>query len=287
MASQGEPIFLPSLPFPEFLDTFNQSSSSYSGNTEQDIEPQYTYQGDMGSNMDPYFTWNAPYLQHNTYPPHLHHQWSGRFSFDYQTLPACSSYDSVPLVIVEDTQNFTQSTEGAKIARSESRADSFASNTSNLSTYSSCISSPRSDMSRSSSPNLGEMAKWGTLSEQGTWTCAFPKCTSKSVFRRGCDLRKHFRRHTKSLYCRIAGCHQGNHGGFSSEKDRARHEAKHDPQIMCEFKDCNRLFSRMDNMVRYRLLDRKGYQCTDKLQRDHVRRIHRCRTTKKRTARKE
>ena len=51
-------------------------------------------------------------------------------------------------------------------------------------------------------------------------------------------------------------------GGFSSKKDRARHEAKHNPRILCEWmgeggERCGRRFSRVDNM------------------KDHVRRIHR------------
>lgn len=50
-------------------------------------------------------------------------------------------------------------------------------------------------------------------------------------------------------------------GGFSSKKDRARHEAKHNPRILCEWvgeagERCGRRFSRVDNM------------------KDHVRRIH-------------
>lgn len=133
-------------------------------------------------------------------------------------------------------------------ARTISRAGSF---TSNSSCWTSCPRSDlaRSDMSRSVSPNASEMARWGRRQEQGTWRCAYPGCTSKSKFRRGCDLRKHYRRHTKSLFCRYAGCKQATEGGFSSEKDRARHEAKHDPQIPCDWAGCSRVFSRVDNMV--------------------------------------
>lgn len=90
----------------------------------------------------------------------------------------------------------------------------------------------------------------------GTWRCRYPGCTSKSVFTRACDLRKHFNRHMKYLFCRFDGCPQATEGGFSSKKDRARHEAKHNPQIPCEWQGCDRVFSRMDNM------------------KDHVRRIH-------------
>lgn len=119
------------------------------------------------------------------------------------------------------------------------------------------------------------------------WRCAYPNCTSRAVFTRGCDLRKHYNRHSKHLFCRVDGCPQSEAacissaqqqaiqagaeisdpsklaitGGFSSKKDRARHEAKHNPGIKCEWKgpngeECGRLFSRMDNM------------------KDHVRRIH-------------
>ncbi|KAK5451589.1 hypothetical protein LTS15_007849 [Exophiala xenobiotica] len=107
------------------------------------------------------------------------------------------------------------------------------------------------------------------------WRCAYPGCTSRATFTRGCDLRKHYNRHSKHLFCRVDGCPQSEGaaasraksadqplaGGFSSKKDRARHEAKHSPSIKCEWRspdgeECPRVFSRMDNM------------------KDHVRRIH-------------
>ncbi|KIV83199.1 hypothetical protein PV11_05249 [Exophiala sideris] len=107
------------------------------------------------------------------------------------------------------------------------------------------------------------------------WRCAYPGCTSRATFTRGCDLRKHYNRHSKHLFCRIDNCPQSESaaaaraksadqpltGGFSSKKDRARHEAKHNPGIKCEWRgadgeECSRVFSRMDNM------------------KDHVRRIH-------------
>ena len=139
-------------------------------------------------------------------------------------------------------------------------------------------------------------------SDQQAWRCAFPNCSSRAIFTRGCDLRKHYNRHSKHLFCRFRGCPQSapststplsaassstpmvfsaengqrpinafaapngrtlNNGtGFSSKKDRARHEAKHNPRIMCEWinedgTQCDRRFSRVDNM------------------KDHVRRIHR------------
>jgi len=58
------------------------------------------------------------------------------------------------------------------------------------------------------------------------------------------------------------GAAVGGGGGFSSKKDRVRHEAKHNPRILCEWIGadggmCGRKFSRVDNM------------------KDHVRRIHR------------
>lgn len=109
--------------------------------------------------------------------------------------------------------------------------------------------------------------------QQPAWRCAYPGCTSRATFTRGCDLRKHYNRHSKHLFCRVDNCPQSQAaaasrstdgsltGGFSSKKDRARHEAKHNPGIKCEWRgpggeDCGRIFSRMDNM------------------KDHVRRIH-------------
>lgn len=126
-----------------------------------------------------------------------------------------------------------------------SRSTSFASNRSSVRSYS------HSDVStRSVSPNAGEMQRWGYQNDDGTWSCRYPGCASKSTFSRGCDLRKHYKRHTKSLFCRVEGCPQATEGGFSSKKDRARHEAKHNPNVVCEWEGCDRLFSRVDNMVR-------------------------------------
>ncbi|KAL2356076.1 hypothetical protein BJ546DRAFT_589476 [Cryomyces antarcticus] len=117
--------------------------------------------------------------------------------------------------------------------------------------------SSSSEYSRSVSPSPANLSGWGFTNEEGTWSCAFPGCASRAKFNRGCDLRKHYKRHMKSFFCRHEGCPQSTGGGFSSKKDRTRHEAKHNPGIVCEWEDCDRLFSRMDNM------------------RDHVRRIHR------------
>ncbi len=110
-----------------------------------------------------------------------------------------------------------------------------------------------------------------TSSDKLGWKCAYSECTSKVTFTRFCDLRKHYNKHFKHLFCRMDGCPQSqavavaqttNHrssGCFSSRKDRERHEAKHNPCIKCEWKGekCGRLFSRRDNM------------------RDHLRRVHR------------
>jgi hypothetical protein len=105
--------------------------------------------------------------------------------------------------------------------------------------------------------NPADLSRYGIPAGDGVWRCAHPGCTSQALFRRGCDLRKHFNRHRKHLFCRHEGCSQSKQGGFSSKKDRARHEAKHNPGIVCEWDGCGRVFSRVDNM------------------KDHVRRIHR------------
>ena len=97
--------------------------------------------------------------------------------------------------------------------------------------------------------------------------CSYPDCKSEIVFTRACELRKHFRRHIKHLFCRFPSCAANENsdtrrrGGFSTKKDRSRHEAKHNPRIRCEWNGegderCRRVFSRADNM------------------RDHIRRVH-------------
>ncbi|OGM45541.1 C2H2 transcription factor [Aspergillus bombycis] len=102
-----------------------------------------------------------------------------------------------------------------------------------------------------------DLTNYGIQNPDQTWRCAYPGCTSQTIFRRGCDLRKHYNRHRKHLFCRHRGCPQAVAGGFSSKKDRDRHEAKHNPVVCCEWAGCERVFSRVDNM------------------KDHVRRIHR------------
>ncbi|KAE8146201.1 hypothetical protein BDV25DRAFT_162981 [Aspergillus avenaceus] len=104
--------------------------------------------------------------------------------------------------------------------------------------------------------NQKDLTNYGILNPDLTWRCAYPGCSSQTIFRRGCDLRKHYNRHRKYLFCRHKGCPQAVQGGFSSKKDRDRHEAKHNPLVPCEWDGCHRVFSRVDNM------------------KDHVRRIH-------------
>jgi hypothetical protein len=108
--------------------------------------------------------------------------------------------------------------------------------------------SPRESY-RAQSPGHADLKLYGFMNPEGTWSCAYPGCTSRAVFTRGCDLRKHHKRHTKSFFCRYPGCTQASGGGFSSKKDLARHEAKHNPEVVCEWTGCGRIFSRVDNMV--------------------------------------
>ncbi|PLB45150.1 hypothetical protein P170DRAFT_273803 [Aspergillus steynii IBT 23096] len=108
-----------------------------------------------------------------------------------------------------------------------------------------------------SQPSSRDLSEYGIPNADGSWRCAYPGCTSQTTFRRGCDLRKHYNRHRKHLFCRYPECAQSTSGGFSSKKDRDRHEAKHNPGVPCEWPNCRRMFSRVDNM------------------KDHVRRVHR------------
>lgn len=148
-------------------------------------------------------------------------------------LPSSTSNRTLGAHLSPEMNNSTRA------SRATSVAESIASS----------VLSSQTDFSREDSPSTTEMSKWAHRNSSGTWSCAYPGCTSQSRFRRGCDVRKHYKRHTKSFYCRHQGCPQAVEGGFSSKKDRARHEGKHNPVIVCEWEGCGRLFSRQDNMV--------------------------------------
>lgn len=95
--------------------------------------------------------------------------------------------------------------------------------------------------------------------------CTFPGCSSKVLFTRRCDLTKHYKQHLRQFFCRVEGCRMSEAAaktteddkrpiGFSTKKDRLRHEQMHNPSIICEH--CRKVFSREDNL------------------RDHVHRLH-------------
>lgn len=175
------------------------------------------------------------------------------------------------------SSRYSHSRSGSSISRSCTPNLDSARLSKALSNYS-IDSNAESSSTSSSLLAYGIPVPQADMSTSHTWRCAYPGCTSRALFTRGCDLRKHFNRHSKHLFCRVEGCPQSEActvaessgrrgsilggGGFSSKKDRARHEAKHNPGIRCEWQgsegeECGRVFSRMDNM------------------KDHVRRIHR------------
>lgn len=103
-------------------------------------------------------------------------------------------------------------------------------------------------ISRTASPGAPELEQYGRATGDDSWTCSYPGCNSSTSFRRACDLRKHYRRHFKRFHCSYFGCAHSERG-FSSKKDRDRHEASHNPSVPCSHPRCNRIFSRRDNMV--------------------------------------
>ena len=211
---------------------------------------------------------DSPYLPHTLWssqPPSM-------------PLPHVSSYSYPPFtsiapapIMAADMGLLQHPYGGSRPSRSHS-----ASSSAGLGIHSH-VPSERSppSLSRSLSPSSPDYRAYGIPNKNGTWSCAFPGCTSRAVFTRGCDLRKHHKRHTKSFFCRHADCPQSTGGGFSSKKDLARHEAKHNPGVLCDWDGCDRVFSRVDNMVR--LETRFGIMTTNTncaSQRDHVKRIH-------------
>lgn len=139
--------------------------------------------------------------------------------------------------------------------------DSFMANSSAAQSPASDATSTSSDQSEqlflsqyeSSNPNVeylsGGVSEMFIYHADKTLSCGFPGCPSQVRFKRPCDLRKHYTRHTKNFYCRYPGCPRSTKAGFSLDKDRMRHEARHFPSIHCAETTCTRLFSRMDNMV--------------------------------------
>ncbi|KXH40109.1 hypothetical protein CSIM01_09964 [Colletotrichum simmondsii] len=118
-----------------------------------------------------------------------------------------------------------------------------------------------------------DLHQMGYLDVAGNWRCRYSGCCSSRVFLRACDLRKHFRGHAKYFFCTEKRCQQAG-VGFATRKDFQRHMGSHKPAVRCMHPDCDRIFSRKDNM------------------REHYKKIHqrlrnnlfprRCRQTKKR-----
>lgn len=192
---------------------------------------------------EPYPTFNAQLNTANWFPcpPHS----SDPIPETFFSVPrSVSATRSVPT----PTPHLYQSTTTTSIASSPPHS---------LSDPDSPPAAPGSASGSGSGSNSGDLNNYGIPTGDGNWRCAHPGCSSQAVFHRGCDLRKHFNRHRKHLFCRYEGCPQSAKNGFSSKKDRARHEAKHNPGVFCEWEGCGKVFSRVDNM------------------KDHVRRIHR------------
>ncbi|OGM45229.1 hypothetical protein ABOM_005892 [Aspergillus bombycis] len=132
------------------------------------------------------------------------------------------------------------------------------------------LSSPGSSSSHPSSPPelvFAHIAP-GDFTSLSHSKCPVPgRSTARLTTAQG--SQRHYRQHARSFFCHYENCPQSapdpqspSKRGFATRKDRDRHEAKHKPEIRCNWRNqqgeqCTRLFSRMDNM------------------RDHVRRIHR------------
>ncbi|KAL6709429.1 hypothetical protein ACN47E_001364 [Coniothyrium glycines] len=201
--------------------------------------PSHDYRPVMESHYPPHTLWSSPPATMAMSPVS---------SYSYSPFTNMSS----TTILAPDTNLFPQSYGAPRPSRSHSASSSAGLG------IASHVPSERSppSLSRSLSPSSPDLRAYGIPNKNGTWSCAYHGCTSRAVFTRGCDLRKHHKRHTKSFFCRHADCPQSTGGGFSSKKDLARHEAKHNPGVLCDWEGCDRVFSRVDNM------------------RDHVKRIH-------------
>lgn len=188
----------------------------------------------------------------STYPPQPY--WTSHPAQMAHTHPSYSTYPPptgtlAPTAAFQATSSPMYSSQMSSTRASRSPSASSTGGLAIPTSRTATTDSSRTALSRSLSPSAPDLRAYGYPNKNGTWTCAYPGCTSRAVFTRGCDLRKHHKRHTKSFFCRHEGCPQATGGGFSSKKDLARHEAKHNPGVMCEWQGCDRVFSRVDNMV--------------------------------------
>ncbi|KAJ5827114.1 hypothetical protein N7447_003877 [Penicillium robsamsonii] len=72
----------------------------------------------------------------------------------------------------------------------------------------------------------------GYQDTSGDWRCNYFGCLSNQIFLRACDLRKHYRSHQKTFFCKEQDC-EWSKIGFSSRKDCQRHMRSHRPMIKC------------------------------------------------------
>jgi hypothetical protein len=209
----------------------HRPSTTMSGHTAMYTPPQ-DYRPVMDSPYPPHALWST---QPSSIPlPQV-------TSYSYPSFSGMAS----PPMLAHDSTLLSQSFGAPRPSRSHSTSSSTGRGI--PSNVPSETSPPA--LSRSLSPSSPDLRSYGIPNKNGTWSCAFPGCTSRAVFTRGCDLRKHYKRHTKSFFCRHGDCPQSTGGGFSSKKDLARHEAKHNPGVLCDWEGCDRVFSRVDNMV--------------------------------------
>jgi hypothetical protein len=221
--------------FPLFLDSSLPSQRLYT--PQRQTPPNHQRNGSVDSTLN--FPTSSYYVPATTLPQPIQAQQT--YSVNFPEIPGHYMYPRRQSPV----SSLTPANDAHAVR--ESRSASF--NSTGPFPADASHSASQSDFSRGGSPSISDLSSYGYLNVDGTWSCAFPGCTSRATFTRGCDLRKHYKRHTKSLFCRHEGCPQATEGGFSSKKDRARHEAKHNPGILCEWDGCERVFSRVDNMV--------------------------------------
>lgn len=129
-----------------------------------------------------------------------------------------------------------------------SPTSSSSSSTTTTTTTTSPRSPPTKDLKETEAWGPVDLHQMGYLDVSGKWRCRYSGCCSSRVFLRACDLRKHFRGHAKYFFCTETRCQQAG-VGFATRKDFQRHMGSHKPAVPCLHPDCDRIFSRKDNMV--------------------------------------
>ena len=170
--------------------------TQYQGTQVQRPHPQRPsapiYQQPIDYAAYPYLAVSTPIVPSNY--PALAQQMNPFISeiFDYQPRPPTTRSHSQAMGHLFPESAAHRTTRPSR-ATSLTSVSSARSHETDISRTTLPTSQPAAGLDPPAQPSTSEMGKWGVQNTNGTWSCAYPTCTSRSTFSRGCDLRKHYK----------------------------------------------------------------------------------------------